>query len=161
MSEVTVHGAWRKNNARYEEDAVALWAKLGAIPERDNAQARSKELMVVAYRGDELLGLTTAFIEFYPPLRANFAFNRILIDPSHQGEGLLEPLMHGAFDEIESWAKQNPEAALGGFAGVRQQTTDDPRLRRPKNEASGTTLIGFTGDGNQVRVRWFPHYRPG
>lgn len=73
----------RKNNARYEEDAVALWARLGAIPERDNALARAKELMVVAYRGDELLGLTTAFIEFYPPLRAKFAFNRILIDPSH------------------------------------------------------------------------------
>lgn len=68
--------------------------------------------------------------------------------------------MHGAFDEIESWAKENPEAALGGFAGVRQQTVDDQRLRRPKNEASGTTLIGFTDTGDQIRVRWFPHYRP-
>lgn len=159
MSSVEVFGAWRKNDPKFEKDAIALWQRLGVIPPDQQAERRAKQLTAVAYLGDELVGATTAFIDDLPALNTKGAINRILISPEHRGMGILSKLMGTAFQELESWAAAHPEEGVSCLAGVRQDSSDDPLVNRPFNSASGTTLIGYTDSGKQIRIRWFGHYR--
>lgn len=160
MADLVIKGAWKKGVSKYEQDAIELWYRLKVMPPDQTAEARAKELTAVAYADDRLVGITTASIDVLPKLRAKFAMNRVLVDPEFQSQGALGPLMQQAFRDVESWAVANPDVGLAGLAGIREQISSDPVLNRPFNATSGTTLIGYTDAGQQIRVRWFPHYRP-
>ncbi len=160
MSDVSILPAWRKHNTDFERDAVAFWARLSGLPEDIPPEARAKQLSSVAYVGEKLVGVTTAFVDYYPPVRANLAFYRILLDPDHRGARTMPPLVMEAFRAIEAWAKENPQAAVAGFGSVRQAIVTEEKFRSPYARSTGAALIGFTPSGSQLRVRWFSHFRP-
>lgn len=160
MPDFTIHAAWKLGNAQFESDAIRLWTSRDVMPPDQTAEERTKQLTAVAYTDDQLIGVTTATIGRIPSLRANLAMIRIFIAPDFRGHGLLALLVEKAFGALESWAISHPNADVAGLGSIRENVSDDPGLSRPFNKASGTTLVGYTDAGQQLRVRWFPHYRP-
>lgn len=160
MSDVSILPAWREHNADFERDAIAFWTRLRGLPESQSPEARAKQLSSVAYAGEKLIGVTTAFIEYCPQVRANLAYYRILLDPNHRGAHTMPPLVMEAFRAIEAWARENPQAAVAGFGSVRQAIVSEEKFRSPYARTTGAALIAFTPSGDQLRVRWFRHFRP-
>lgn len=48
MTTITFVDAWRKNNPKFEADALALWEREGAMPDDNEAAARVKQLALLA-----------------------------------------------------------------------------------------------------------------
>ncbi len=159
MSEISILPAWRRYNRKFELDAIALWERLGQLPSGDKPDDRAKQLMTVAYDGDRLVGVTTAFIEFYPPVREKLAFYRILLEPDFRGKNLMPLLVQEAFRVIERWSKEHPVEQVAGLGSVRQSAHLTENFRSPYGRSIGAVTIGYSDDGDRVSVRWFDHHR--
>lgn len=73
--------AWRRRDPALERDAVAMWTEMKILPAGVKPEDRARELCVLAYHGDRLVGITTAQIQPYAPVRQRFAWGRILLRP--------------------------------------------------------------------------------
>ena len=59
-------------------DVMALWEAEARIPEAE-AQRRLGEVLLVARDGDDLAGVTTAWIDVHPQLRVPLWHGRVLV----------------------------------------------------------------------------------
>ncbi len=155
MSEIRFVPAWRRDDPNIRDDAFALWDRLKVLPAGVTPEVRAREICAAAYEGDRLIGLSSAAIVLYPPLRQNFAFTRVLVDPEQRRRTLARQFILQSRDILQAWAKVHPEAALAGLAAI---ITVPRMLDKPVAE-SGLALVGYTPEGYEVRVIWFDHFR--
>ena len=155
--DVDLRPAWRRNDPDLVRDAIAFWDRLGILPPEVTPEDRAGQLAAAAYARDRLIGVTTATISLYPPLRAKFAFMRVAVDPDAR-RGLTSTAL-SAFtrDVIEQWSAQHPEERVLGLAAIIESPDLRQRQRDPVWENTRLNLAGFMGDGRQVRVAWFAH----
>lgn len=146
---------WRRHDERVARDAVAMWKRAGVLPGNVNAEERAEELVVAIYDGETMAGCLTANIHVLPRLREKFAFCRSFISPAYRGRRLTDRLMIDGHDELGRWSKAHPEEGLAGCAAIYQNKL----LGRSPVEPSGLSLIGYTPQGDQLRVLWFHHHR--
>ncbi|MDB5691245.1 MAG: hypothetical protein JWO81_308 [Alphaproteobacteria bacterium] len=157
--ELEIRAAWRRDDPRIEADAIAFWERLGLLPPGTSPEQRAKELIAVAYRGDRLVAVSTATIEWFEHLRARFAVLRGATDPEHRRSRAQLALAMPSRDALERWALDHPEEKLaGGLAFVETGEWGD-FARLPVWPQSDLALVGYTKDGRQVRAAWFDHYR--
>lgn len=147
--------AWRRADARLEADAIAMWADMGVLAPDVSPQARAKELTALAYRNGRLVGISTAVLQNYSPLRQRFAFMRMITRPGPAGEGVAVPLALMCREALRGWSKANPDEQVAGFAAI---IPPGPYSGQPVLE-TGLTLVGYTDAGHQVRVFWWDHFR--
>lgn len=161
MSEISILPAWQEQNAKFEADAIDFWQHHEILSAGGDGSERASQLAAVAYDGDSLVGVTTAFIDLYPPLGEKLSFYRLLIHPDRRGEDIMVPMVMATFHAIQAWSKEHPEAEVSGFGSVRQSTHLSANFKSPYARTTGAVLIGYAPNGGQVRVRWFDHFRPG
>ena len=160
-TDVTVEPAWRRNDARLEGEAIAFWTRLGLLPQGVAPEQRAKELVAVARRGGELIGVSTATLDHYAPLDSRMAFFRAAVDPNHRRTHAAIALAAESREILERWAAENPGERVGGMLGIVENRGLGPPLLEPYWPTTRLTLIGFAPDGRQVRAYWFPHFRLG
>jgi hypothetical protein len=154
-----VRPAWRRDDPQIEADAIEFWTRLGLLPPGASAEQRTKELIAAAYRGDRLVAVSTATIEWFEHLRARFAVLRGATDPEYRRSRAQLALAVPSRNLLERWALDHPEERLaGGIAFVETAEWGD-FAKLPVWPESELTFIGYTTDGRQVRVAWFDHYR--
>ena len=146
---------WRRRDRRVAQDAVAMWTRAGVLPRGVSPEARAEELVIAIYDGETMAGCLTADIQVLPRLREKFAFCRSFIAPAWRGRRLTDRLMIDGHDELGRWSKEHPEEGLAGCAAIYQNKV----LGRSPVEPSGLSLIGYTPQGDQLRVLWFDHHR--
>ncbi|PKP68426.1 MAG: hypothetical protein CVT83_05440 [Alphaproteobacteria bacterium HGW-Alphaproteobacteria-5] len=146
---------WRRHGERVMQDAVAMWKSAGVLPGGVSPEARAEELVIAIYDGETMAGCLTADIHVLPRLREKFAFCRSFISPAWRGRRLTDRLMIDGHDELGHWSKAHPEEGLAGCAAIYQNRV----LGRSPVEPSGLSLIGYTPQGEQLRVLWFDHHR--
>jgi len=152
--------AWRRDDPKVIADAIALWRRLGALPDGVDVDARARELCAAAYAGDELAGIATAAIGPLPALPGcRFAFFRCLTAPAYRRLGIARSLAVFSRDELERWSAADPQERLHGMAAVVEGRNLAELGRLPVWQHSGLTLIGHTRDGRQIRLCWFRHAR--
>lgn len=159
MSDISIRSAWRQDNRQFEQDAIAFWERLDRLPAGERPEDRAKQLITVAYDGERLVGVTSAFIEFYPPLHQILAFYRILLDPEFRGHNLMPLLVQKAFRVIGQWSKAHPAEQVAGLGSVRQSAHLTENFRSPYGRSIGAAMIGISESGDRVSVRWFDHIR--
>lgn len=155
LSDIHYVPAWKRGDTRLERDALAMWRDMGVMPQGMKPEERLKELVVLAYKGERLVGITSADVRPYAPLRQRFAFMRLLMRSDAAGSGLAVPLTVQLREVLRQWSKDNPEEQLAGYGAF---VSDKAYMATPVLPA-GLTLVGYTPEGHQVRVFWWDHFR--
>lgn len=156
--DVVIEPAWRRDDPALEAEAAAFWKRLGILPAGVTPEQRAKELVAVARRGNELIGVSTATLDRYIPLQARMAFLRAAIDPEHRRSHAGIALGVGSREILERWAAENPAECVGGIVGLLENRGIGPPLLEPVWPTTRLSLIGFTPQGLQVRAYWFKHF---
>lgn len=156
MLEIELKAAWRRDDQRFERDAIEFWIEHGLLGEGAHEE-RAKQLSAVAYLGDKLVGVTTAFLVDYKPLRHRLAFHRVVAHPDYRRNQVMNRVATKAIEVLQQWSIENPQEKLAGL----YTRYDAPYLRtgdRPAvSEIHRFFLCGYTDAGRQIRVRWFDH----
>lgn len=154
MGTITYVSGWRKGDAKLERDAIAAWAAHGAMPQGVAPEERAREICCLAYDGETLAAISTVEIKPCRPLRdRRFGYLRVFTLPEYEGREIAIGLAIHCRDALEAWAKDNPGERLCGMAAIYQS----PKLGPTPVGKSGLTLIGYTPEGYQHRIVWFPH----
>jgi hypothetical protein len=151
--------AWRLGDPAIERDAIAFWERTGILPAGVRAEERARELAAVAYRGERLVGVTTAVPGRIEALRGRFAMLRGSVDPAHRRSRLGFDLLMFSRELLERWSLQHPEEKLLGLGAVIESPDLAERARQPFWPQTRLGLIGYTPEGRQIRVAWFAHAR--
>ena len=157
--DVDLRAAWRRDDPDIVRDALAFWERLGILPPDVRPEDRARELAAAAYRDGRLIGVSTATITSYPPLRAKFAFMRSAVDPDARRSLISTALTAFTRDVIEQWSVEHPEERVFGLAAIIESADLRQRQRDPVWPNTRLNLVGHLGDGRQVRVAWFGHAR--
>lgn len=157
--DLDLRAAWRREDPDLTQDALAFWERLGILPPDVSPEERARELAAGAYRDGRLVGVTTATISPYPPLRAKFAFMRVAVDPEERRSLTSTALSVFTREVVERWSAEHPEEGVLGLAAIIESADLRQRQRDPVWENTRLNLVGFLGDGRQIRVAWFAHAR--
>ena len=160
MSDITLRTAWRRNDPAQMEEAKAFWTRLNQVAEHLREQ-RANELGVLAYSGEQLVGVLTAELAMLPGLRARFAVCQGAMDPEFRRLGVSMPALGRLRAALEAWSLENPEEKVMGIAVVIEAQEYAQMQREPIWTHWGVdlTLIGYTPRNQQIRVSWFRHAR--
>lgn len=153
---------WRRENAKVAADAIAFWKRLEALPRGTDPEQRVKELCTVAYRGGELIGVSTIVLDVLPQLKARFGFFRCLVAPDDRRQGLAYRFGVHCRNLLAAWSQRHPEEKVLGMATIVESSGLDEFSKAPVWQSpgvNGLTLIGYTAKGRQIRVSWFEHAR--
>lgn len=151
--------AWKRADAAIEADAKALWRRLSVLPEGADADLRADEIVVAAYVGGTLAGVSTAFVRELEFLRHRFAMLRGLVAPEFRKHNIGRMLLGRSREVLEQWSRDHPDEAVMGVAGVIQNPALVAKERPPTSPVGAFTLVGYTQEGEQIRVAWFDHAR--
>jgi hypothetical protein len=150
---------WRRNDARLEADAIALWERTGLLPDDVTPAERAKELVASAYLDGQLISLCTAVVEPIPFLRARFVVLRSMTDPAHRRSHGQFALALPVRKTLEDWALANPEEQAAGVIGFVEPGAWGDFDKLPVSPIWPLTVVAYTHDGKQVRACWFGHFR--
>lgn len=156
---VEIRPAWRREDPELERDVVAFWRRLEILPPHVAPEARAKELCCLGYADGEVAAVSTAVIEVLPFLRARFALLRVAVSPAHRRRHLALDIVKASRHVLEQWSRGAPQEKVQGVAAVIQAANLEERKRLPRWPDVGLDLVGYTDDGQQIRVGWFDHAR--
>jgi hypothetical protein len=160
MSDVELRIAWQKADPILRRDAEAVWDALNAVYPRER-EDRLKELVAVAYDGEQAVGACTARLIDYKVLRARVFYLRPTILPGPRHDEILIRLLSSAKSVLQPWALAHPGERLKGVLVMFDSDAFDalysePILRRLDVELP---LTGYTDEGRQIRMLWFDDAR--
>jgi len=161
MSELVFKTVWRQASPELVEEAKAFWTRTGLVAEGFR-QRRSKELAVMIYDGDRLVGVATAELEMLPGLGARFAVVQGVVDPQFRRLSISMRTLGLMREVLEAWSSATPREKVMGMAGVVEAAEYADKSREPvwTDYGCGLTLVGHTARKNQqIRVTWFAHAR--
>lgn len=157
--DIDMHMVWRQGDAKVEADVKALWRRMSVLPEGIDADLRVEEIVSVAYHGETLVGVSTAFVRELEFLRHKFAMLRGTVAPEYRQHNIGRRLLAHSRIALEVWAREHPEAEIAGCAGVIQNPKLVEKPRKPTSPVGAFVLVGYTDKDEQIRVSWFDHVR--
>jgi hypothetical protein len=159
QGEFQVRIAWRRDDAATEADAIAFWNRIGVLPKGVDPAERAKELIAAAYKDGRLIAVATAAIEHIEFLGVRMAVLRGATDPAHRRGHAQLALAVPSHDALRDWALAHPEERLAGAIAFVAAAEWGDFTRLPVWPESELEVAGYTADNQQIRVRWFDHYR--
>ncbi len=154
-----VRVAWRRDDPQIEPDAIAFWKRIGVLPKSVDPAARAKELIAAAYKEGQLIAVATAVIEPVEFLGVRMAVLRGATDPAHRRARAQLALAVPSHDALRDWALANPEEKLAGAIAFVAPGEWGEFTSLPVWPGSELEVAGYTADNQQIRIRWFDHYR--
>lgn len=156
MAEIAFHFAWGRRDQKLIDDARRFWHAQDVMSEED-IETRAKQLCAVAYVNGKVAGLSTIFPYDYPRLRSRFAYYRTIVSPEFRRQNLASRLCLYSRDRLAQWAAENPEEKLKGLLIVLQAEEFQHRQHAPiiAQLDLKLVLVGYTSEGQQIRIVWF------
>jgi hypothetical protein len=156
---VKMSPAWQRNDTSIIKDATDFWLKLRVLPAGVAVEQRAQELCAAAYVGSEIVGVSTIALRHSPTLRCRLGFFRCLVSPTHSDRRLARRLTIYSRELLEQWSRENPGEKVLGMAAILENANFDLLATRPIWHAADLRLIGYTPNGQQIRLTWFDHAR--
>jgi hypothetical protein len=154
-----VQVAWRRDDPVIEADAIAFWTRIVVLPEGVDPAERAKELIAAAYKDGLLIAVATATIEHVDFLGVRMAVLRGATDPAHRRSHAQLALAVPSHDALREWALANPGEKLAGAIAFVGPGEWGDFVRMPVWPESELEVAGYTADNQQIRIRWFDHFR--
>jgi hypothetical protein len=165
---VVLRPAWRRNDPAIERDAELFWRKQRLLPPTDDAGERLSELCLAGYDGDTLIALTSARIRYVEFLGVKLAMLRVAIATERRRNRIASFIQAESRELLEQWSAVNPAEEVMGMGTVGQLSADMRKLiadtginpPTPAYYPGGhLSFVGWTGNGEQMRVAWFEQGR--
>ncbi|GJL82179.1 MAG: hypothetical protein DHS20C01_18130 [marine bacterium B5-7] len=147
---------WPSAPGEFRDEIVNFWLKHGALPQKDQADARLSEVAMLALDSSGAIAAASSiFSHHYPPLGHAFYFFRCFVHPDHRRAGLAVRLINEVYDHLDIRFKKGSDPSIIGMIAA----AENPMFNREHNEAiwprSGFVFVGYNARGQQVRVRYF------
>lgn len=168
MSGWEVEGGYRlvlfgEQDAITAEQIVQLWTREKVVP-LEEAQRRVGELLLIAVSPDgEPVGVTTAALGRYEPMRAQFWFFRAFVANAHRHSTLALTLANAGREVLTERWNQGDRRGLGVVYVVQNEGLKRPgqgKLSSWNARAHWKWVdfwfVGETTNGHHVRVHFFP-----
>lgn len=155
-SSITYKIAWKKNDQKMIDDAINFWKESGMLQKNMTGETRAKMLCVVAYDGDNLIGVSTTAISMQPQVMVKACWFRCLVHPDYRQQKIATELASRSLVATEEWSKENPEKKVLCFT-IRVETPAlFPKCRQPVWHKK-LNLIGYTEQGLPLYLYWYKH----
>lgn len=151
---IEYRNVWKRVDAAVIRDADALGARVTPPGKEVRTNFWSKDLCVVAYDGEDAVALAPGEIRYADRLKANMAFLRVFVAPSHRQRGIVVPLCMKAHEVMRRYSLDTPHRRIGGTMGF---VTVKGVMDEPVTKAF-MHFIGYTPQDAPLLVRWFEHY---
>ena len=150
--------AWRRTDPEIERDAELFWRREGLLSASAHIGSRLPELCLAGYDGEELIALTTARIRYIDFLGVKLAMLRVAT-ASHKRKNRLATIIQAEARELlELWSADNLAEEVMGMGTVTQtHAFDGLGPARGFLRASHLGFVGWTANGEAMRVAWFDH----
>jgi hypothetical protein len=110
--------------------------------------------------GSSLIALTTARIRFIGFLGVKLAMLRVAVASDKRQNRLATIIQAESRELLERWSADNPEQEVMGMGTVTQTRAFDERgPARDFLRSSHLAFVGWTANGEHMRVAWFEHGR--
>uniref|UniRef100_A0A7S4APG6 N-acetyltransferase domain-containing protein n=1 Tax=Pseudo-nitzschia australis TaxID=44445 RepID=A0A7S4APG6_9STRA len=154
--EITYKIAWQKKDEKIQKDACAVWESLQTVKTPEQATKRAQYLCVVAYHGDQLVGMSTAVVGMQKQVYANAIHFRCLVNPDYRKQGIATEMATRALVATEEWSKKNPSKKVLAFVMCIESQTLALKCYEPvwNNKIN---FIGYSEQGLPLYLRWFKH----
>ncbi len=157
MGEISYVTAWRQERADLASDAMRIWSDYGALPADADAEARSKDLCVMAYDGEAVAGVSTIALDMLAPVRARVGFFRCFVLPDYRRLDTARQMTIRAKQVLAEWSEENPDEKVFGMALIVQARELSNLARVPVWPNTDLAVMGYSAEGYQVRLTWFDH----
>lgn len=132
---------------------IQTWEKYNMLPSVADAEKRVKQVIFVAMKGDQVIGITTAYPVNVAQLNNNLMFAyRGMTAPDLRIPGLIVQLTKLTFEYLEKGARKKENWPLGLIMEMENQRYRSIKLTTTPNEFS---LMGFSQRGNPIYVKYF------
>lgn len=157
---ITFERAWQVKDPQQWEEAKAFWEAHNLLPAELRDWRAANELVALARDNGAVVGVSTANIEYQPPLRGRFAMYRCAVAPG-QDPDLTIRLTVETFHILGAWSIENPNERLLGIGTVIDGKALGDKAREPMwpDHGLNLNLVGYTNRGEQIRIAWFQHAR--
>ena len=157
---VTLRNAWRLRDRDIARDAEEFWQKEGLLPSNTDVAERLDELCMAGYDGSRLIALTTARIRHVSFLGVKLVMLRVAVDQALRRNRLATIIQAESRELLEQWSLANPAEEVMGMGTVTQTHAFDERgWSRGYLRSSHLAFVGWTANGEPMRVAWFEHAR--
>jgi hypothetical protein len=158
LPDITFRLAWRLDDSIIAQDAAEFWRRLNVLGPQEITR-RTSELCTVAYSGEHIVGVATAYLNQFESLKARFAFFRCLVGNQPRREHMVSRLAQLSLEQLESWAMNNKSEQIMGMAEVIPAGELKERQHEPVWPELNLNLVGYMPSGEQIRVSWFSQAR--
>lgn len=139
-----------------EREVIEFWLAHNAM-KKDEAQRRVSEVCMVAVTGSgELCGLTTAYLDYSPHLRARLWHVRGMVDPDQQGRNVAANLLIETTRFLEQEYTSGRDTRAPGILMVIQNHAIERRFPFAVWPEVWFAFVGVTPRGSHLRLHWFP-----
>lgn len=147
--------AWPEIDAGDADDLLAFWKRDDAIPDEAQAQARLKQVVLLARDGDgEIAGVCTALPMTPPQLGQPMYFWRAFVIPKWRSTRLVGTLLSKSCDLLAAYARAHDYPSIGVLLELENE-----RFRNVGRKAQWVhprfAYIGKSARGLDVRVHYF------
>lgn len=153
---VTLKTVWRSADAVTERDVLAFWREHNLLPADVDLAARLKDIAVVAYDGERVVGVSEGSLTYMERVRARVAMQKISVAADRRRESIAQDLATQYRKTMEEWSKAHPEEKVMAVGSIVATRHLGDAGRRPVFR-NGMALIGYTPQGEQIRIGWFSH----
>ncbi|MCF6226370.1 MAG: GNAT family N-acetyltransferase [Xanthomonadales bacterium] len=153
-NEISYIDVWSDCPEKWQTACKDFWLESKALPNDDALETRIKQLCTLAVDGDRLVAVSTVFKAEYKPLRCELYFFRCLVSPEYRRRLIARQLAITSRKTMEAFSAKYPTTSAAGMA----VTVESPVYSEMSHRAiwpSGLNLVGYTNQGQQVRVAWF------
>ncbi len=158
-NEISYLNVWQNCPEKWQAAVKDFWTELNVMPDQNAIATRMEQLCTLALENEKLIGVSTVYKTKHPPLRCDLYFFRCLVLPEYRRQSIARQLTINCRDNLQDWVIDNPEGAGAGMAVV----VESPALAELSHQAiwptTGLNLVGYTQQGQQVRVVWFKNIR--
>ena len=153
--------AWKNPDPALATRIQKFWDLEVPLPPDVDPAVRLKEVCAVALERDRVVGLTTALVGHYEPLRCNFAFYRCAVATDYRRGNVATHLTFESFKFLSQWSEVNQHLHVKGLLAVIQAEPLRKFQEQPIWEYRGKRMyfVGYAPAGHQVRVAWFDRVR--
>ncbi len=154
-NEINYIDVWPDCPEKWQVASKEFWLESNALPAGAELATRLKQLCTLAVDGDRLIGVSTVFKANYQPLRCELYFFRCLVLPEYRRKSVARQLTINCRNTLEAFSTENPTASAAGMAVIVESPALSEISRRAIWPTTGLNLVGYTSQGQQVRVAWF------
>lgn len=151
---------WRNVSSELAAELVELWGQAGAITDPAMAAMRGQQAVCIGRdAGGAVCAVGTAVIRILPRLRQPMYFYRQFFAPGFRGQRQTVPFFRRARDTLQA---HNAALAVPEALGVLVELENAllaARYVQACDPGSGTTFIGYSPRGLQLRAAYFDDAR--